>query len=390
MEESIPRAERLRNLTNRHNGLSTFLGIEPIECTLFSLIENTSTSETLELIPHGINWNSTELNTTLTAISSLEEFDEGVFAKWRVADLPVMFASGFLGTLSSVMLRDYFASLHDNPSGKKGTGRRKTPDGGHSGETIDHVPGNKQPGEFGHRWQHGHDILNPFDLFKNRDGELTDWEQYVKLAEESGTILPPWLKAIYFWTRHLFQDSFSKEGLPLPGHSLLREWINPAKNHELLKILGTIKARACVGTAVTNAVMAGYVWGTEKSFKRVCVEPNYRGFSLMLGANMTNLLCGLLAPPPATSFNWSAIPIIGYYSWQMIKLEKKVRTALNARECQLIQNDSILEDNFQLIMHNDSLINAFGDQLNTFEKEVEAYYRYVMKNHIELKTRILN
>lgn len=67
-----------------------------------------------------------------------------------------------------------------------------------------------------------------------------------------------------------------------------------------------------------------------------------------------------------------------------------MRAALDARESQLIQNDSVLEGNLQLIMQNDSLINAFGDQLNAFEKEVETYYSYVMKNHTELKARILN
>jgi len=375
MEVTIPRSERLKRLADSQNDLSACLGIDPLNNSSFQLIENTSISETLALIPHGINWKSPELNTSLAAISSLEEFDEEVFAKWRIADLPVMFASGFLGTLSSALLRDYFADYHDK------LGRKKTEKGGHSGENPDWVPGKKQPGGFGHRWEYGHDLFNPFEI---------DWKQYLELAKESGTSLPAWLKAIFYWMRHLFQDSFSKEGLPLPGHSLVRKWLNPAENRELLQMLGTIKARDCVGTALTNAIMAGYVWGTEKDIKRICVEPNYRGFSLMLGANMTNLLCGLLAPPPATSFNWSTIPIVGYYSWQMIKLEKKVRSALSAREGQLMQNDSVLEENFQLIIHNNSLINVFGDQLNSFESEVEAYYSYVMKNHTELKTRILN
>jgi hypothetical protein len=336
------------------------------------LIDDISEDELI--VPHQVNWDSPKITTSLQSICDIEEFDERVFAKWRIADLSVMFAAGFIGTLTSGLLRQCFADYHD------AKGRKPTVRDGHSGENIDWVPGNKQPGGFGHRWQYGHDMLNPFEV---------DWEQYKELARQSGSSFPTWMKALFYWGRHLFQDSFSKEGLPLPSHSLLREWLDPAKNRELLQIMGTIKARDIAGSGVTNVIMGGYVWGTEKSFKRTVCEPNYRGFSLMLGANVTNLLLGLLAPPPYTSFNWSTVPIIGYYSWQLIKMERQVREALRKRDQQLTENDRKLYDNFSIISDNDSLINAMETDLEAFEKEVEAYYQQVIKNHNELKRRIL-
>jgi hypothetical protein len=71
--------------------------------------------------------------------------DESVFINWKIVDIPAMVVAGGLGTLSSVLLRDFFAGLHDY------WGKTSALKGGHSGENIDWVPGAKQPGGFGHR-----------------------------------------------------------------------------------------------------------------------------------------------------------------------------------------------------------------------------------------------
>jgi hypothetical protein len=318
----------------------------------------------------------TTIVSDLKMLDDISYLDESVFAKWRIADLPVMITAGGLGTLASVYLKDFLAEIHD-----EGWAKKNTVEGGHSGEMIDTVPGYKQPGGFGHRWKFGHDLLNPFEI---------DWSQYLELAKESGGSVPVWLKAIYYWLKHLFQDTFSAEGLPVPGHSLLRHFLNPSDptTRSLLQILTTIKMRDIAGAGITNCVMAGYLWGTEKELKRVFIKPNYRAFSLMLGANIIALLSGLLVPPPFTSFNHGTIPVIAYYALQLIRLEKQVRKVLAER-------DNILDANESKINCNDEIISALilfnhstFQKLLEYEKEVMRSFNSTIQYHEKIRNMV--
>lgn len=312
----------------------------------------------------------------INAMKNLKDIEDSVFAKWLIYDIPVMVTAGGLGTLSSVFLKDFFAKLHDDKWSKKGALK-----GGHSGENADWVPENKQAGGFGHRWKFGHDLLYPFEI---------DKKQYIEIAEQSGVIIPAWLWAPFYWVRHLLQDSFSKEGLPFPGNSLLRFFLDPTQKstREVLQFMGTIKLRDLAGASITNIVMGAYLWRTEKDIKRVICKPNYRAYSLMLGANLISLLSGLLIPPPNTSFNWGCIPIIGYYSYHLLKLEKKVREELTKREKILNQNDNIIQKNeeflFQYSMMNDQIYKEFI----SYEESIIAYYAEIMRNHERVKNII--
>lgn len=361
--------ERKKKLNQIYNRQKKFIGGS-------SLSKEINTNYKLIKQPE-FNINSNIINKDIKSIKSLSEMDNSVFAKWKAADIPVMITAGGLGTLTSVLLRDFFADFHDNKWGKK-----LTENGGHSGEFIDKVPGNKSPGGFGHRWKYGHDILNPFEV---------EWDQYVNIAKESGSIIPSWLKAPFYWLRHLFQDTFSKEGLPIPGNTLMRYFMNPSspKTREVLQILTTIKMRDIAGAGITNAVMGGYLWGTEGDIKRVTVKPNYRAFSLMLGANLITLFSGLLVPPPMTSFNWGTIPIIGYYSYQLFKLEKKIRAELEKRDKILLENDKIIQDN-DLILKEMSIMNdEFYKEFLKYEEKIINFYNETINNHNRLKKRIL-
>jgi hypothetical protein len=310
-------------------------------------------------------------------IEKMMGMDDSVFANWKIVDIPVMVTAGGLGTLSSVLLRDFFAGLHDGDWGKK-----STLDGGHSGENIDWVPGAKQPGGFGHRWKFGHDLFNPFEV---------DWNQYKDLASQGGGRIPAWLKAPFLWLRHLLQDTFSKEGLPLPGNSLLRYFLNPAspRTREILQFLGTIKMRDIAGAGITNVVMGAYVWGTEKDFKRVVCKPNSRGFSLMLGANLITLLSGLLVSPPLTSFNWGTIPVIGYYFFQLVKLEKEVRRQLKARDAVLDKTQAAIFHNAEAL-ENAALINdEYYNEFMKYEDDIVAFNMRTIEKHETLKKQLL-
>ena len=317
---------------------------------------------------------SGELDFSLAPLKELPEIDMSVFAKWRVLDIPIMFGSGILGALTSKYLRDWFDSLHID------WGKTDALKGGHAGEGIDWVPGAKRAGGFGHRFKFGHDLFNPFEI---------DWQEYLEKAAESGTILPKWMKAAFYWVRHLFQDTFSKEGLPIPGHSLLRKFIDPVENRELIQYLGTIKMRDIAGGAVTNLIMGAYLWGTEKDIKRVVIKPNYRGYSLMLGANFINIVTGLLVPPPATSLNISAIPIIGYYMWGLIKLELSVRKELKKRDDVLNENENTLYANICKISDNDKILHQMLDELEHYDAEVQKYYVSTNNYQDFLANRIL-
>ena len=363
------RINRLKNLSERQNNLFE----NSNELTQIDFMQKNEKQLAMPLI----DYSTTNFDFEIKEIEDIKKIDKSVFAKWRTADIPVMLIAGGLGTLSSVLLKDFFANLHDNGFGKTGTGA-----GGHSGEIIDKVPGSKQAGGFGHRWKFGHDLMNPFEI---------DWSQYSEIAAQSGNSLPIWLKKIFYWMRHLFQDTFSKEGLPLPGHSYFRSLFNPVnpKTREILQSIGTIKMRDVTGAGVTNLIMGSYLWGTEKELNRVLIKPNYRAFSLMLGANLVTLISGLLIPPPNTSLNWGTIPVIGYYSFQLIKLEKKLREILNERENRLLKNDLVLLENErnlkELILLNDEIFF----EILKYEKEIEDYYIQVISRHKKLKNKIL-
>lgn len=316
-----------------------------------------------------------DIDLSLDELKDLPEFDSSVFAKWRVADIPIMFVAGILGALSSYFLRGYFDSLHT------AWGRTDALKGGHAGEAIDWAAEYyDSPGGFGHRTLFGHDLFNPFEI---------DWSDYLEKAAESGTILPHWLKAGLYWLRHLLQDTFSAEGLPLPGHSYIRDVLNPKSNHELIKYFGTIKMRDLAGSGVTNLIMGGYVWGTEHDFKRVVSKPNYRGFSLMLGANFVNLASGLLMPPPFTTLNWSTLPIMGYYLFRLIRMELKIGKELKKRNIVLDENEATLMANMKKVAGNEIKLNKMLDELFSYDQQVCKYYNITNEYQEKLAQRIL-
>ena len=312
----------------------------------------------------------------LAAMKDMPQFDDSVLPQWRKADLPVMFIAGILGALSSYYLRDFFAALHDK------WGNLGTLEGGHGGENADWVPDWDHPGGFGHRWLYGHDLFNPFEV---------DWKDYLQKAQESGTVLPLWMKAGFYWARHLFQDTFSREGLALPGHSLLRELFDVSKpaTREMIQFLLTIKMRDIAGAGVANVLMGAYLGVTEKSLSRVVIKANYRAFSLMAGANLVTILVGLLIPPPATSLNWGALPILGYYVVRIILMERKLHKELDARDLVLDENESTLFGNLAMIAGDEATLRKMLDELDEMDRIVQKYYNDVNDRQEALAKEIL-
>lgn len=322
----------------------------------------------------------------LDKILKLPEVNNSFFASWKSADIPVILLAGFAGSLGSFFSRDFFAGIHDRwgriPALPESDGGAW---GGHAGEIIDRVPGADQAGGWGHRWKYGHDLLNPFEI---------DWSQYQQMAEASGTVFPIWMKAAFYWCRHLFQDTFSKEGLPIPGHSYFLQflnwvqylssggkegspWIDPSKDHEMLKIFGTIKMRDVAGTALTTLIMKLYLWGTEENWKEANSKQNYRTCSLMLGAYWVNLCAGLMVPQKAKTLNISLIPLIARYSWALVKINIEISRLLQERDETLSNNWIIIEKNAKRNGEIISTIKREINRLDNIDNELDKRYNKI-------------
>ena len=312
----------------------------------------------------------------LEDIVQLPEINDSFFASWKPADIAVILLAGLAGSLGSYFTRDFFAKMHDD------WGQTPASQGGHAGESIDRVPGADQAGGWGHRWKYGHDLLNPFQI---------DWSQYQQMAQESNTVLPIWMKSAFYWIRHLVQDTFSKEGLPIPGHSYGLQflewlqhlfsggeegaaWIDPQRDHEMLKIFGTIKARDIAGTALTTLIMKLYLWGTEKSWSEANSKQNYRTCSLMLGAYWVNLCTGLMVPQKAKTLNISVIPLIARYTWALVKINLEVSRLLRERDEVLAGNWIIIERNQERNKAVETAVRQKIKQLDAADKDI--YDRY--------------
>jgi len=285
------------------------------------------------------------------------EYD--LFPRWRKADIPVMLTVGFLGAIVSNGLHNNFREWHDNEWSKK-----SFPQGGHSGEDADSISG------YLHRLKYGHDLFNP--------GQIK-WDEYFR----NGDIKASLGKKIFAWLRHLFQDSFSTEGLPLPGHSYFKDQISKQilpfmsgnmdlKQAEVYKIFFTIKARDVVGAGLITTAMMLYVYGTERGNKRKFF--NYRYVSLTLGALAVCIIFGLLMP--AKSFNHPALAAMVGHFVVLYKLNKRINEQLKERDEVLTFNEQALLDNEEMLSSaietidiNEESLDKVMEQLNEVIKQ---------------------
>ncbi|MCP3685985.1 MAG: hypothetical protein GY861_25350 [bacterium] len=302
-------------------------------------------------------------------LEKMTDVDESVFAHWRPFDVPVMLLAGALGAGLSMVLKESFANDHNT------WGRSTVDNGGHSGQDIDSAPGSIRPGGYGHRWKYGHDILNPFEV---------NWGDYFSGQKE----MPGLALTVWYWIRHLIQDSFSSQGLPLPGHHRIRDWIlDIGQNKEIMNILGSLKARDIAGAGLTNTLMGAYLWKTEKSLKRVIVKANYRAFSLMAGANLCAILVGLLLPSNVVSFNHACIPPFLYYGGRLVWMSHQIDKALEKRDRILNQNNNTLIEQENNLLKAEKILdfrklklNKNDELLKGFESLVRNSHQYTLEN----------
>jgi len=314
------------------------------------------------LIPNLPNIDINNFNDLLT---ELPEFEKDLLPRWKTADIPVMVVVGFLGALISIGLTDVFDELHEKWGGKPFN------KGGHGGQESDWVPGNSGPGQFWHRLKHGHDVLNPFEI---------DWDKFFAGNEDANNMAL--IKKLLYWLKHLFQDTFSKEGLPLPGSSYFRDTIqkmcegiagnagNDARN--VYKQLFTIKARDTVGTAFVAGAMSLYVLGTEQGEKRKFF--NYRYSSLTLGSLIINICFGLSLAPENASLNYSSIVATIPYAVTLFKVDQRLKEQIAKRNEIIANNAGVLSSNESELDKTLSAINEYDSRLNEVLQNLELYH----------------
>lgn len=271
-----------------------------------------------------------------------------LFPRWKSSDIPMMIIIGFLGGLISYGLHDIFEQLHEN------WGANSFENGGHAGQDIDKVRGKK------HRFKYGHDILNPFEI---------NWEHYFPNGKENSQY-NLFIK-IVAWIKHLFQDTFSTEGIPIPGASYFREQIEALfegmssnldiDKYTIYKIFGTLKARDLAGTTFVASAMSIYIYGTEKGNDRKFF--NYRYTSLTLGALLVNISTGLCMPEKKASFNYSAVAAMVPYFTALMLINKKINKQIKKHREVIEENNSILINNNTDLLNNDRIIKEYNDIL---------------------------
>ena len=294
------------------------------------------------------------------------------FQGGEAADIPVMLTIGFLGALISNGLHDKFRSFHDD------TWNGKTfSHGGHAGEIADEMV----EGPFLHRLKYGHDLFNP--------GEIR-WDEYFSKGEARASIV----KKVFAWLRHLLQDTCSTEGLPIPGHSYLRDAIIgemlpflkgklDMTQHEVYKTFFTLKMRDLAGAAFIPLAMTAYVYGTEKGNKNKFF--NYRYTSLTIGALAVSIPIGLMMPHK--SFNYSSIAAMIPYVITLFKVNQRINEQLTARDSvlkkndrSLFENELILQRSYHTLNENDQKLLIVRNNLQEISKQSAISLESCMKD----------
>ncbi len=280
--------------------------------------------------------------------SKLPEFEYALLPRWRVVDIPVMICAGFLGALISLGLHDVFDKLHMD------WGTDIYENGGHGGQIPDKIRGLK------HRLKYGHDVFNPFEI---------EWDKYFPAGTEASL-----LKKVCAWLKHLFQDTFSTEGLPLPGNSYFRDVILKLTegNYNTYKAFFTIKARDAVGTTFIASAMSMYVYGTEIGNERKFF--NYRYTSLSLGALVISICVGISMAPQKASMNYFSVAAMIPYIVALAKVNNRLNQQIKQRNLTLQNNKNILQNNNTISLKNESKLDTHNNQLDILIRKLTDFY----------------
>lgn len=238
----------------------------------------------------------------------------------QAEDVIVALIGGFAGALSSYALTDTFNKVHGYSDSKnkgslewygKESERAKHPIFHRLAKLLRHPssPMDEIGGRYGtinHRLNYGHDLFNPFEV----------WD---KLTEEYGGNF----SAAVEWVRHLIADTFTPEGLPLPGHSLFRGVLLEHLGRDWTKYL-TIKARDVTGAALVSGILSGHD-AYLRLVKKVDTKNSYARYQRNMTAYATCLICGLMLG----SLNYAALVLLAKNSIQLVGVDRMISKELD-------------------------------------------------------------
>lgn len=238
----------------------------------------------------------------------------------QAEDVVIALIGGFAGALSSYALTDTFNKVHGYSDSKnkgalewygKESERAKHPILHRLAKLLRHPssPMDAIDGRYGtinHRLKYGHDLFNPFEV----------WD---KLTKEYGGNFGAALE----WVRHLIADTFTPEGLPLPGHSHFRELILEQLGRDWTKYL-TIKARDVTGAALVSGILSGHD-AYLRFVKKVDTKNTYARYQRNMAAYGTCLISGLMLG----SLNYAALVLLAKNSIQLVGVDRRISRELD-------------------------------------------------------------
>jgi hypothetical protein len=231
----------------------------------------------------------------------------GEFDSLTPSDICVAFIAGLSGSLASLWLETPLNYLHNVAHGAETTDswllKKIVKFLNHPASPMDKVMGLK------HRLKFGHDLLNPFEV----------WDS---LAKQYGGNIGAGL----YFIKHLATDTLSKEGLPLPGHSLFRNFLNDHLKYEDYQRYFTIKARDMAGAALVSAILAIY-HSFMKNTQREASIKSYRHYLVNLFAHSVCLVSGIMLG----SLNYGSAFLAGKATVQLVLCDIRVGKRLDEK-----------------------------------------------------------
>lgn len=178
--------------------------------------------------------------------------EDYTFSNMSKYDITFLLLIGTIGALSSAFLREPFSKLHD-PVSDGGYGVKSHPVLGKIRKYLEH-PGDlmdKEIGPLTHRIKYGHDIFNFKEIKECIGSRIEDLH-----LDGDSYYLKTVINSVAGYIKHIFADSFSKQGIPVPGSTRFREELieMAQKNQEVYQSLFTLKHRDLVGAGLVAAL----------------------------------------------------------------------------------------------------------------------------------------
>lgn len=294
-------------------------------------------------------------------------------------DLAVVFIAGIIGGVfsSSRQVENLFQNIHDGSSVKNPKGILEKILH-HAGDEIDKggsfITRNGDRPAFGfHRLFFGHDILS-----------LNDDNPLLLMIGQYG-----FLKGPIQLMRHLIADTFSKQGLPMPGHSFL-DYIKD--NGQTSNYLVELTKKLSEGTNVnsveafnhlfsirmSDAISQGLTWAIISAYiKYRGIEDKIKVSQMKLSAYsisfFTNAIAGMKRTGGLPYINWITFGMMAKEFYTFIKANYNEIKILEEKTACIVQNNIELEKRVLATGSNIKTYNNSEEFITDIEKTSHSF-----------------